>query len=148
MAEWKKLLQTNAFKPGVYTYDKDSKVETLMFLQRGKNLYFNFDPESLNLTIKIDGRHTNAITFFRILGISDAEIAQAIDDPKIAEQLFRKAQSKQLDTETQKLWSRLPAVSKSSSGYPGKRRATEDIQRYFFSMSEFGKPEVKLCRLH
>lgn len=142
----KVIVKQMRLKPGVYTYDKDSKVESLMFLQKGKNLYLNFDPETLNLTIKIGGYLYNMITFLRILGISDSEISQAIGDSKISEQLFNKAQSKRQDAETQKLWSRLPAVSKSSSSYPGVSKASEDIQRYFFSTSEFGETGSKVMR--
>jgi len=135
-------------KPGVYTYDKDSTVQSLMFLERGKNLYFEFDPESPNLSLSIDSTTKNAITFFRILGITDAEITDAINDEKISAQLFSKAASKNIAAETQKLWTLLPCKYWHKDGkYPGKEEAMIDIQKYFFEVSDFGETGSKVMNI-
>lgn len=135
-------------KPGVYTYDKDSKVQSLMFLERGKNLYITFDPETFNLTLGIEKSTKNAITFFRILGITDAEIENAIADRKISEPLFRKAKSKNIDNEVAKLWQILPCKYWHEGGkYPGKTEAINDIRKYFFESSDFGDTGSKVMNI-
>jgi DNA-directed RNA polymerase subunit beta len=135
-------------KPGVYTYDKNSKVETLMFLERGKNLYFEFDPEETNLKVTLDGRNTNAIIFLRILGITDAEISAVINDKKIEAPLMRKAQNKNMDAEISKLWGKLPCRYWHENGkYPGKQEAIEDIRKYFFNICEFGETGSKVMNV-
>lgn len=141
--------QTSA-KPGVYTYDKGNNVESYMFTQEGKNITLVFEPEDNNFTIQIEKKTFNAITFLEVLGITQAEIINAIGNTKISDPIIRKAQSKNFNNEVMKIWQLMPIKVKTEKN-PGRTPpidvAIDDIRRYMFGIVDFGNTGKDVMKL-
>jgi DNA-directed RNA polymerase subunit beta len=138
-------------KPGVYTFaEDDNTVRSFAFLEKGKNFKLSFDTENKNLTLELDTKTFNAITFLYILGATRDEIINAIGDLEISNPLLKKSESKNLDNEVIKIWTLMPSKIKSEKT-PGKVPpidvAIDDIRKYFFDVSDFGETGSRVMNM-